>query len=85
MHIRPVDERGWLVPEVSTKFREVYTMLRHGFKPREMLPLLAGTKIGSIRQMVFRIKNPRRLPSHKRRPKWIMITQAEHSPPAQLV
>jgi hypothetical protein len=75
MYIRPLDERGWLVPKVGTKFREVYTMLCHGLRPSEMMVFLPGTNIGNIRQMVFRIRNPTYMA--KPRPVWHMISQAK--------
>lgn len=77
MYIRPVDERGWLVPKVGTKFREVYNMLCQGLKPREIILSFPETKVGNIRQMIFRIKNPRKIP--RARPQWIMTSQADPS------
>jgi len=77
MYIRPVDNRGWLVPKVGTKFREVYNMLRQGLNTKQMVEFLPGSTPGNVRQMVFRIRNPRVIP--KARPKWIMISQTEPS------
>jgi len=75
MYIRPVDNRGWLVPKVGTKFREVYNMLRQGVNTKQITEFLPGTKVNNVRQMVFRIRNPRVIP--KVRPKWIMISQID--------
>lgn len=83
MHIRPIDERGWIVPREGTKFREVYSLMINGLGSGDIANVFPLTSPNVIRQMVHRIKNPRRLPSHKHRAKWIMITtHVEHSPPA---
>jgi len=73
MKIRPIDERDWLVPREGTKFREVYSLMVHGMKSGEIAKVFPLTNPNTIRQMVFRIKNP---PAHKQRPKWIMITES---------
>lgn len=83
MHIRPIDERGWIVPREGTKFREVYSLMINGLDSGDIAKVFPLTSPNVIRQMVFRIKNPPMPKMHKRRPKWIMITtHVEHSPPA---
>ena len=82
MYIRPIDERGWLVPREGTKFREVYGLMIHGMGSGEIAKVFPTTNPNVIRQMVFRIKNPGPLPSHKHRARWIMVT--ESGPPPSL-
>jgi hypothetical protein len=83
MYIRPVDERGWVIPKVGTKFREVYNMLCQGLDTTQIASLLPGTKVNNVRQMVFRIRNPRRVP--KPRPRWIMIIEGDSVQPTPTV
>jgi hypothetical protein len=80
MYIRPIDERGWLVPREGTKFREVYGLMIHGMESWEISKVFPTTNANTIRQMIHRIKNPKPLRLRKQRARWIMVTESAAPP-----
>ena len=76
--MRPIDERGWLVPRQGTKFREVYALMINGFGSREITKLMPDLKSNHVRQIVFRIKNPT---NSRKRSQWNMVPSERTPPP----